>query len=175
MPEVHDQQPPPWTGVPIERDPGTGKLLRGDPTGRTDKGRSDRGRADRWRPWKGAVLATCMVAVLAVTVWFFTTRVGGEPDPAAASNSAALPSTALVRPPDSTEAGSTVARDHRAHDHGTHGEPVPDSSVHDNPTSSAAATATAAVGAHRDRGRSDLYPVDLDGRIDERNELRDQQ
>ena len=40
VPEVHDEAPPPWVGVPVERDAATGRLLRGRPGGRGDKGRS---------------------------------------------------------------------------------------------------------------------------------------
>ena len=38
-PQIYDKAPPQWTGVPIERDPVSGKLLSGDPLGRGDKGR----------------------------------------------------------------------------------------------------------------------------------------
>jgi len=40
LPRLHDEPPPPWVGVPVERDPATGRLLRGRPGGRGDKGRS---------------------------------------------------------------------------------------------------------------------------------------
>ena len=43
-PKIFDDPPPPWTGVPVERDPATGKLLRGHPGGRGDKGRAARPR-----------------------------------------------------------------------------------------------------------------------------------
>ena len=39
-PQIYDKAPPQWTGVPLERDPVSGRLLSGDPLGRGDKGRS---------------------------------------------------------------------------------------------------------------------------------------
>jgi hypothetical protein len=78
-PQIHDKAPPQWTGVPVERDPISGKLLSGDPLGRGDKGRSVR------TPGRTALIggvAGTAVAAVAVTA-FLVTRDDRDPDPAA--------------------------------------------------------------------------------------------
>ncbi len=79
-PQIYDQAPPQWTGVPVERDPVSGKLLSGDPLGRGDKGRSVRS------PGKTALItaaAVVVVAAAALTV-FLVTRGDDDNDPTAA-------------------------------------------------------------------------------------------
>jgi hypothetical protein len=80
-PQIYDQAPPQWTGVPVERDPVSGRLLSGDPLGRGDKGRSARS------PSKTALItatAVLVVAAVAVTV-FLVTRNDADPDPVASA------------------------------------------------------------------------------------------
>lgn len=86
-PQVYDTAPPQWTGVPVERDPVSGRLLTGDPLGRGDKGRSVRS------PGKTALItaaAVVVVAAVALTV-FLVTR---DDDPA--STAAAVVDTSAV-------------------------------------------------------------------------------
>lgn len=80
-PQVHDTAPPQWTGVPVERDPVSGRLLSGDPLGRGDKGRSARS------PGKAALITGTAVAVVAAVVLtvLLVTRPGEDPDPAASA------------------------------------------------------------------------------------------
>ena len=80
-PQIYSTAPPSWTGVPIERDPVSGKLLSGDPLGRGDKGRNTS------TPGKTALItgaAVAVVAAVALTV-FLVTRPDDDPDPAAAA------------------------------------------------------------------------------------------
>jgi len=80
-PQLYDKAPPQWTGVPVERDPVSGRLLSGDPLGRGDKGRSARS------PGKTALItgaAVAVVAAVALTV-FLVTRPDDDPDPAASA------------------------------------------------------------------------------------------
>src|SRR5215212_5883408 len=78
---MYDQAPPQWTGVPIERDPVSGRLLSGDPLGRGDKGRSARS------PGKTALItgAAVVVAAAVALTLFLVTRNDDDPDPAAAA------------------------------------------------------------------------------------------
>ena len=79
-PQIHDQAPPQWTGVPVERDPGTGRLLTGDPLGRDDKGRSARS------PGRTALITAAAVAVVAAALTvFLLTRSDDDADPAASA------------------------------------------------------------------------------------------
>ena len=96
VPRLYDRPPPPWTGVPVERDPVSGKFLRGDPTGRSDKGRTRRTAG------RGAAMVAGAAAVLAAVVlgaWVLGARIGGQPTPAASG-------TAMPSP---TEAGPSEA------------------------------------------------------------------
>jgi hypothetical protein len=80
-PQIYDRAPPQWTGVPVERDPVSGRLLSGDPLGRGDKGRSARS------PGKTALItgAAVVVAAAVALTLFLVTRNGDDPDPAAAA------------------------------------------------------------------------------------------
>lgn len=94
VPRVHDQPPAPWTGVPVERDPVSGRLLAGDPLGRGDKGRSTGpGRPARVGMLAGAAAVVVVAAVVLVVV---LSGGGDDPDPApvAAATTSAAPTTA---------------------------------------------------------------------------------
>lgn len=109
-PQIYDQAPPQWTGVPIERDPVSGRLLSGDPLGRGDKGRSVRS------PGKTALIAAAAVVVVAaaaVTV-FLVTRGARDADPAAAAGgvqTSAQTTTTSAAPTTTTPAVETGPRD----------------------------------------------------------------
>ncbi len=80
-PQVYDQAPPQWTGVPVERDPATGRRLTGDPLGRGDKGRRARS------PGKTALITAAVVVVVAAAALtvFVVTRNADDPGPSAAA------------------------------------------------------------------------------------------
>jgi hypothetical protein len=92
IPRVHDQAPAPWTGVPVERDPVSGRLLAGDPLGRGDKGRS----TGPGRPARVGMIAGAAAVVVAAAVVLVVVLSGGDPDPApvAAATTSAAPPTA---------------------------------------------------------------------------------
>ena len=93
-PTVSDHVPGPSTGVPVERDPRTGRPLTGDPGGRSDKGRST-------RPSRVAAMATAgALVVAAVVVLVLVNRGDDEPaPPAAATTSSAAPTSTTPPPP----------------------------------------------------------------------------
>jgi hypothetical protein len=108
-PQVYDQAPPQWTGVPVERDPVSGRLLSGDPLGRGDKGRSARS------PGQTALItaaAVVVVAAAAVTV-FLVTRNDDDPDPAASAGGVQTSeqTTTSAAPTTTTPAVETGPRD----------------------------------------------------------------
>jgi hypothetical protein len=76
-PQIYDEAPPQWTGVPLERDPVTGKLLDGDPLGRGDKGRSTSSASTA----KIALIAGAAVAVVAAVVVAVVLFTGGDDEP----------------------------------------------------------------------------------------------
>jgi hypothetical protein len=73
-PQIHDQAPPQWAGVPVERDPVSGRLLAGDPLGRRDKGRSGRS------PGRTALITAGAVAAVAAVVITVVLVTGGDDD-----------------------------------------------------------------------------------------------
>jgi hypothetical protein len=86
-PTVSDQPPGTFTGVPVERDPVTGKLLPGSPGGRSDKGRSA-------RPTRVVALVTAGALVVAAVIAVLLLRAGDDAPPAAApSTTSAAPTT----------------------------------------------------------------------------------
>jgi len=91
-PTVSDHPPGPLTGVPVERDLRTGKLLSGDPGGRSDKGRST-------RPSRVAALATAGALVVAAAVVVLLVNRGGDTTPVAASTTSAAPTSTTPPPP----------------------------------------------------------------------------
>ncbi len=106
-PQIHDQAPPQWTGVPIERDPVSGRLLTGDPLGRGDKGRSARG------PGRTALITAAAVVVVAAGALtaFLVTRGDGDPDPAAAGAVETSVQTTSSAPTTTTPAVETGPRE----------------------------------------------------------------
>jgi hypothetical protein len=96
-PQIFDAAPPRWTGVPLERDPVSGKLLSGDPLGRGDKGRSARG------PGKAALLTASAVAAVAAVVLtvVFVTR-GDDQEQAAAGGVQTSEQTTTSPAPETT-------------------------------------------------------------------------
>jgi hypothetical protein len=90
---VHDRAPAPWTGVPVERHPVSGRLLAGDPLGRGDKGRST-GSGSPARV--GMIAGAAAVVVAAAVVLVVVLGGGGDPDPGpvVAATTAAEPTTA---------------------------------------------------------------------------------
>lgn len=106
-PQLYDKAPPAWTGVPVERDPVSGRLLSGDPLGRGDKGRSARAPAKTALITAGAVVA---VAAVVVAVVLFTGGNDREPDPTAAAVTSEQPTTSAA-PTTTTPAVETGPRD----------------------------------------------------------------
>lgn len=98
-PQLYDKAPPAWTGVPVERDPVSGRLLSGDPLGRGDKGRSAR------TPGKTALItggAVAVVAAVVVAVVLFTGGNDPDPDPAAAAGAVTSEQTTTSAAPTTT-------------------------------------------------------------------------
>lgn len=92
-PTLSDEPPGRFTGVPVERDPRTGKLLSGDPGGRSDKGRSTRPSRTVSLATAGALVVAAVVAVVVLN------RGNDDPTPAAASTSTAAPTTTTATTP----------------------------------------------------------------------------
>jgi hypothetical protein len=109
-PQIYSTAPPQWTGVPIERDPVSGKLLSGDPLGRGDKGRSG-----QTSPGKIALITGAAVAVVAAAVITVVLVTGGndpEPDPTAAAGvQTTEQTTTSAAPTTTTPAVETGPRD----------------------------------------------------------------
>lgn len=107
-PQIHDKAPPQWTGVPVERDPVSGRLLTGDPLGRGDKGRSARS------PGKTALITGAAVAVVAAAVVTVVLVTGGndaDPDQSAAGAQTTEQPTTSAAPTTTTPAVETGPRD----------------------------------------------------------------
>jgi hypothetical protein len=107
-PQLYDKAPPQWTGVPIERDPVSGRLLSGDPLGRGDKGRSAHS------PGKTALVAGAAVAVVAAAVITVLLVTGGndpEPDPTATAGAVTSEPTTSAAPTTTEPAVETGPRD----------------------------------------------------------------
>jgi hypothetical protein len=106
-PQLYDKAPPQWTGVPVERDPFSGRLFSGDPLGRQDKGRSS-----TRTPGKTAMItagAVAVVAAVVVAVVLVTTN-DSDPDPAAAAQPS-TEQTTTAAPTTTTPAVETGPRD----------------------------------------------------------------
>jgi hypothetical protein len=102
-PQIYDQAPPQWTGVPVERDPVSGRLLSGDPLGRGDKGRSVRS------PGKTALItAAAVVVVAAVAMTVFLVTRGDEGDDPAAAAGVRGPGETTLSTPSTTSAAPTT-------------------------------------------------------------------
>lgn len=106
-PQVYDQPPPRWTGVPVERDPVSGRLLTGDPLGRADKGRSARGPG---RTALVAAAAVVVVAAAAVTVFLVTRDDASDPTAVGAVQTSEQTTTSAA-PTTTTPAVDTGPRD----------------------------------------------------------------
>ena len=106
-PQIYDQAPPQWTGVPVERDPVSGRLLTGDQLGRGDKGRSARS------PGKAALITAGAVAVVAAAVITVVLLTGSDddPEPAAAAQTTTEQTTTSAAPTTTTPAVETGPRD----------------------------------------------------------------
>ena len=94
-PQIYDKAPPQWTGVPLERDPISGRLLSGDPLGRGDKGRSS-----ARTPGKTALItagAVAAVAAVVVAVVLVVTS-GNDPDPDPTAAAGQATTTSRPRP-----------------------------------------------------------------------------
>ena len=113
-PQIYDKAPPQWTGVPVERDPVSGRLLSGDPLGRGDKGRSARSPGKTAMITAGAVAA---VAAVVVAVVLFTGNNDPDPDQTAAAGAQTTeqtteaPTTTSAAPTTTTPAVETGPRD----------------------------------------------------------------
>ena len=107
-PQIHDEAPPRSTGVPIERDPVSGRLLSGDPLGRGDKGRSARA------PGRTALITAGAIAVASGEVVAVVLVTGGndELDPSAAAGARTTEQTTTsAAPTTTTPAVETGPRD----------------------------------------------------------------
>jgi hypothetical protein len=106
-PQLYDKAPPQWTGVPVERDPFSGKLFSGDPLGRQDKGRSS-----TRTPGKTAMITAGAVAVVAAVVVAVVLVTNNDPEP---QQTAAAPTsteqTTSAAPTTTTPAVETGPRD----------------------------------------------------------------
>lgn len=78
-PEVLEEPPPVRSGVPVERDPVTGRRLAGEPGGRADKQRPVSSRRPRRLP---ALVAAAGLVLVAATVAVVTLGGGGGDEPA---------------------------------------------------------------------------------------------
>jgi hypothetical protein len=107
-PQLHDPAPPQWTGVPLERDPVSGRLLSGDPLGRGDKGRSSSSGPGKTALIAGGAIA-CVAAVVVAVVLF--TGGDDEPDPSAAAAPLTSEQTTTAAPTTTTPAVETGPRD----------------------------------------------------------------
>src|SRR5436190_916879 len=105
-PQLYDTAPPQWTGVPVERNPLSGKPFTGDPTGRQDKGRTSTrtpGRTALITAGAVAVVAAIVVAVILVTN-------NNDPDPTAAGQTSTEQTTSAA-PTTTTPPVETGPRD----------------------------------------------------------------
>ena len=103
-PQIYDEAPPQWTGVPTERDPVTGRLLSGDPLGRGDKGRSGRS------PGKTALITAGAVAAVAAVITAVLVT-GGDPEPTASAGVQTPEQTTSAVPTTTTPAVETGPRE----------------------------------------------------------------
>ena len=106
-PQIYDKAPPQWTGVPVERDPYSGRLLSGDPLGRGDKGRSARS------PGKTALITGGAVAVTAAAVAAVVLLTGDDDatDPSATALPTTVQTTTTAAPTTTTPPVPTGPRD----------------------------------------------------------------
>lgn len=104
-PQLHDTAPPPWTGVPTERDPVSGRLLTGDPLGRGDKGRSARS------PGRTALITAGAVALVAAVVLTVVLVTGGDDDPGPTATARTTAQTTTSAAPTTTPAAEIGPRE----------------------------------------------------------------